>query len=1457
MILYQFDHNKVYEYFFNKKLKIDDISFINNEQNIILLVDDKEIVVDKNTIFNLDDKSFLIIDSKYNYYKFNDKIVFGPHGDIINNTSILIEDHVIYNYNKASIYVNYQLTNEEFISFNDGDIIILNQLVFSISETIINIFGDRLLDTKLEYLNSFDNIDIKYQKSPRLFKRFKEDTVEILKPNSSEKLSGKTITKIIVPPLISIVSTLLLAYFTKRGIFAVIGVITTIATLTFSITSFVNEKKMIKANNQKRKDDYNKYLLDMRKELNSLYNNELDVYNYNYPNSKELEQMLLNFSSRIYERDSLDDDFLTISMGYCDQFPNYKLKFNQDVLNKVDDQLINEAKNIYDEYKKIKNTSYTISLLNNHLGLVGDKEFVHEEIKRILIEITTFHSYHDVKIVLLYDEMYSDEFLEFSWLKHLYIDEMNLTLNINDSNTKEMVLSSLYQIIKQRTQLIKENKDESSFTPHFVIYIDDFKLIVNHPIMEYLQSDLNLGFTIIVRVNQYADLISNIKNVFVYDDFYNTKLVILNGDEQLLNLVRDTSLKDVNLSRFCRSLSILDHQLGVSTTIPDSIDFINMQSIVDNKEINSVTDIDILQKWNNNLIYENISVPIGMRSERDVEYLDLHEKKHGPHGLIAGTTGSGKSEVIQTYILSLAINFSPEDVGFLLIDYKGGGMANLFSDLPHLIGTITNLDGADSMRALVSIKAELARRQKIFNKADVNNINSYTKLYKAGEVSDPMPHLFLISDEFAELKKEQPDFMKELITVARIGRTLGVHLILATQKPSGVVNDQIWSNSKFKIALKVQDESDSKEVIKTPDAAYITKTGRAYLQVGNNEIYELFQSAWSGAKYEELNVDEGQIDNRVYLVNNLGQDELINKDLSKLEDKARVITQLDIIVEEINNVYQSNDFVPIPKAWQPPLGNNIINPTLIDYQIIDLSNIKDVDLNLNIGLLDEPNNQVQKNYVVDFRNNYNLAIYGSSGYGKSFALQSFIFDLASKNNPELLSFYVIDLGNGGLINIKHLVHVADYITFDNLDKLNKLMNILNRIIDKRKKLCLDYDVQNIYLYESQQNEVIPKIFIVIDDYQILKEVNEEFLTFVEKISRDGYSLGIYLMFSTTKNSTTKPQLMNNVKNKLTLYQDDNGETLSIVGKTKFPLNSNAKGRALVKTDEVYQLQIYSILESKEALEFNNKIRELITEINDKYTGNIPRCIPELPNDFYSYELNDYDLEDDDKYILGLTLSDVTQLGYEQLPTLLPIVGPTKSGKTNLINIILSQLDLNQDKVCIIDTNKNKFVKYSDDKNVVYSNDKTTFLQLHDKLVNKIEKRQKESLLAFENNECDSVEEYINDAEKIIVVIDDLDYVYRNYLDSIDLTNTIERGRDVGISFIIGVDSTSSKPPAINDSNSVYKMCRSSADYVILGRQTTFTILALADKAVPKFKQGVINRYGELRRILIPEYKLEE
>ena len=257
--------------------------------------------------------------------------------------------------------------------------------------------------------------------------------------------------------------------------------------------------------------------------------------------------------------------------------------------------------------------------------------------------------------------------------------------------------------------------------------------------------------------------------------------------------------------------------------------------------------MNVVSRWASHAPYKSLAVPLGLRGQNDIVQLNLHEKAHGPHGLVAGTTGSGKSEIIQSYILSLAVNFHPHDVAFLLIDYKGGGMANLFRDLPHLLGTITNLDGAQSMRALASINAEIHRRERLFGQYGVNHINQYQKKFKLGEATEPLPHLFLISDEFAELKVNQPDFIKELVSIARVGRSLGVHLILATQKPSGVVDDQIWSNSRFKLALKVADRGDSMEMLRTADAAEITQTGRAYLQVGNNEVYELFQTAWSGA----------------------------------------------------------------------------------------------------------------------------------------------------------------------------------------------------------------------------------------------------------------------------------------------------------------------------------------------------------------------------------------------------------------------------------------------------------------------------------------------------------------------------------------------------------------------------------------------------------------------------------
>ncbi len=262
-------------------------------------------------------------------------------------------------------------------------------------------------------------------------------------------------------------------------------------------------------------------------------------------------------------------------------------------------------------------------------------------------------------------------------------------------------------------------------------------------------------------------------------------------------------------------------------------------SFFDLYHVTDVKSLKIREAWETNLVRDHIRSLIGIDSCGEPVVLDLHETGNGPHGLVAGMTGSGKSEFLITLVLSLICAYSPRELQIVLIDFKGGGAAQIFSndhyEVPHIAGVLSNLDLSEMERALVSFRNECHRREVLFQKLcqisgrPVMNLKSYQKIWKESYGLPYLSAILILVDEFAELKKEEPQFMKELISIARVGRSLGIHMILATQKPSGVVDDQIWSNCRFKVCLKVQDRQDSIEMIHSPEAAWIRKPGELYL----------------------------------------------------------------------------------------------------------------------------------------------------------------------------------------------------------------------------------------------------------------------------------------------------------------------------------------------------------------------------------------------------------------------------------------------------------------------------------------------------------------------------------------------------------------------------------------------------------------------------------------------------
>jgi DNA segregation ATPase FtsK/SpoIIIE, S-DNA-T family len=514
-------------------------------------------------------------------------------------------------------------------------------------------------------------------------------------------------------------------------------------------------------------------------------------------------------------------------------------------------------------------------------------------------------------------------------------------------------------------------------------------------------------------------------------------------------------------------------------------------------------------------------------------------RKDGPHGLISGTTGAGKSELLQTIVASLAAANRPDEMTFVLVDYKGGSAFKDCVQLPHTVGMVTDLDTHLVERALVSLSAELTRREHILARADAKDIEDYQFLLDreqragGGMRLEPMPRLLIVIDEFASMVRDLPDFVTGLVNIAQRGRSLGIHLLLATQRPSGVVSADIRANTNLRIALRVTDPTESADVIDAPDAAHIAKStpGRAYVRLGHASLIP-FQAGRVGGRRpvggttstmspKAAGGSGGSPPRDIWLAPvdwaNLGRPEPVRPAARQREDEE--ITDLKVLVEQIQVAVRRLRIPAQHSPWLPALPESV--------QLADIRSAARGELQAGggestspFGIEDLPDRQLQRPAILRLETFSHLMAAGAPRTGRSQLLRTIAGALAMAHGCADVHMYGIDCGNGALLPLADLPHCGAVVTRTQTERAVRLLRRLGAELSRRQELLAEGGFADV----SEQRAAVspasrlPHIVVFLDRWEgftsTLGELGGGSLTeAVTRILGEGASAGIHLVMT--------------------------------------------------------------------------------------------------------------------------------------------------------------------------------------------------------------------------------------------------------------------------------------------------------------------------------------------------------
>ena len=902
--------------------------------------------------------------------------------------------------------------------------------------------------------------------------------------------------------------------------------------------------------------EYLSYLAETREAVRKVAKKQRAYYNWVYPDPDALVTLAAN-GSRLWSREGNTYDLLAFRYGSGTQ--PLGLTFNRppiDPMTEMDVVCLSAMDRFIGVHDHTDNVGMFLYLGDfSHIEVAGEGESVYDEMRAIMMHLACFIEPSKLKIAVLCS---ADRLGDWEWVKWMPQARSSL---VRDAVGPGRMISTdpaeLAEMIGPEIPMRGPFRltDDMPEWPHLLLVCDGAEFPSSSPLAS--PSGVR-GVTIMSRAREWTPMTSHTTLRLVIHpsaDRNGSDVVDVVTMDSVPESAHADRLSAVQAEAIARRMTPFATQqsLEEADTPVGRSDESRQKDLMELVGIGDIRDFDPEKQWRRREGRERLAAPFAVTPEGKPVVLDIKESAQqgmGPHGLLIGATGSGKSEVLRTLVLALALTHSPEQLNLVLVDFKGGATFAGMADLPHVSAMISNLESELSLvdRMQDALQGEMVRRQEMLRQAgNYANVSDYEADRLAGKHEfPPLPALFIVLDEFTEMLVAKPEFGEVFIMIGRLGRSLSVHLLLASQKMDLGKARGLESHLSYRVALKTFTENDSREVLGIPDAAKLPPLpGSGYLKAGGDGLVRfrasyvaapppartlasLSEASTAGAPSAPIEILPFTVAPVITRADSLGEDkEEVDQNQEVVlagDEEWADMSEMDIAVAKMKG-----KGYPAHQVWLPPLEVPDTFATLMpdlradpDLGFVSRAWRESGTLRVPLGTVDLPLEQRRETLILDLSGaGGNFALVGGPQTGKSTALRTIVQALSLTYTPQEVQFYVMDFGGGTFAGFDGAPHVAGIATRDTPEVRTRMLAEIASIMDDRERYFRHNGIDSMDTYrrgrlEGRYDDGYGDVFLVVDGWGALRSEFDSLDKEVTTMMSRGLSLGVHLVIAAAR-----------------------------------------------------------------------------------------------------------------------------------------------------------------------------------------------------------------------------------------------------------------------------------------------------------------------------------------------------